>query len=224
MRLDLGSPVRCDDGDVGELVDVVLEPASKRVTHLVVSPHGRPDDARLVPIALLRRGARERGVQLDGSLADVEALEAVHESAYLQVGEEPLPDDGKWEPGIEQVGPLPFLAADSVTGGLGPPLEVDPHVVVSYDRVPKGEVEIRRKSLVISADGHGVGHVDGLVIDDADGQLTGVVLEHGHLWGKREVTIPIADVAGVRTDEIVLGLTKQQVGALEHVKARPPGS
>ena len=102
------------------------------------------------------------------------------------------------------------------------PIDADPHVIVSYDRVPKGEVELRRKSAVISADGHGVGHVDGLVIDDAGGQLTHVVLEHGHLWGKREVTIPIADVEAVRTDEVVLGLTKDQVGALEHVKAHPP--
>jgi sporulation protein YlmC with PRC-barrel domain len=223
MRLDLGSPVRCDDGDFGVLADVVLEPASKRVTHLVVCPHGRSDHARLVPIDLLRRDEPGQGVQLDCAVAEVEALEAVRESAYLRVGEEPGPDDGRWEMGIEQVGPLPFPAGDLGMGALGP-LEADPHVIVSYDRVPKGEVEIRSKSTVISADGHGVGHVDGLVIEDAGGQLTHVVLEHGHLWGKREVTIPIADVEGVRTDEIVLGLTKDQVGALEHVKAHPPAS
>ena len=220
MRLDLGSPVRCSDGDFGELADVVLDPASKRVTHLVVSPHARPDEARLVPIALLRRDGGGAGVQLDSALAEVAALETVHESAYLRLGDEPGPEAG-WEKGIEAVGPLPFLTGDLGIGGPGP-LEVDPHVIVSYDRVPEGEVEIRRKSTVISSDGHRVGHVDGLVIDDAGGHLTHVVLEHGHLWGRREVTIPIADVEAVRTDEIVLGLTKDQVGALEHVKSRPP--
>ena len=116
----------------------------------------------------------------------------------------------------------PYLTSDYYgVGGVGP-LDVDPHVVVSYDRVPKGDVEIRRKSAVISADGHPVGDVDGLVIDDAEGQLTHVVLEHGHLWGKREVSIPIADIDEVRTDQIVLGLTKDQIGALEQVKSQPP--
>ena len=32
--------------------------------------------------------------------------------------------------------------------------EVDPNVGVTYDRVPKGEVEIRRSSVVESSDGH----------------------------------------------------------------------
>src|SRR5687768_6588660 len=99
MRLDLGSPVRCTDGDFGELADVVLEPASKRVTHLVVAPHGRPGDARLVPILLLRSGEPGAGMQLDGAVAEVEALEAVHESTYLPLGETAEPD-AAWDKGI----------------------------------------------------------------------------------------------------------------------------
>ncbi len=51
-----------------------------------------------------------------------------------------------------------------------------------YDRIPKGEVEIRRASPVISADGHQLGHVDGFIVDEED-QLGHIVLEHGHLWG-----------------------------------------
>jgi uncharacterized protein YrrD len=83
-----------------------------------------------------------------------------------------------------------------------------------YDRIPKGDVEIRRASPVTSSDGHHLGHVDGFVVDGEDhiGQL---VLEHGHLWGKREVVIPVGAVASVQTDEVVLKLTKDQVGALE---------
>jgi hypothetical protein len=46
------------------------------------------------------------------------------------------------------------------------------------------------------------------------------VLEHGHLWGKREVVIPIGAVARVGTDEVVLTLSKDEVGSLEshHVR------
>ena len=63
-----------------------------------------------------------------------------------------------------------------------------------YDRVPKGEVGVRRASAVISADGHSLGEVDGFVVD-ADEHITHFVLERGHLWGRKEVTIPIGAVA-----------------------------
>ena len=138
MRLDLGSPVRCSDGDFGELADVVLEPATKRVTHLVVAPHGRPEDARLVPIALLHPQAAGDGLQLDGSVAEVEALEALHQTAYLRPGEAPEPGAG-WDKGIEEAEVLPFLASDYGLTGAGP-VDTDPHRIVSYDRVPKGDV------------------------------------------------------------------------------------
>ena len=40
MRLELGTGVYCNDQSVGELVDVVIDPISRRVTHLVVEPDG----------------------------------------------------------------------------------------------------------------------------------------------------------------------------------------
>ncbi len=45
MRLDLGSPVRCTDDAFGELADVVIDPETRRVTHLVVQPHQRDEQS-----------------------------------------------------------------------------------------------------------------------------------------------------------------------------------
>jgi sporulation protein YlmC with PRC-barrel domain len=36
MRLELGSRVDCTDESYGKLADVVIDPTSRRVTHLVV--------------------------------------------------------------------------------------------------------------------------------------------------------------------------------------------
>ena len=52
MRLELGRPVRCSDGPFGELVDIVIDPTKKRVTHLVVRAHGLDGVSRLVPVEL----------------------------------------------------------------------------------------------------------------------------------------------------------------------------
>ena len=52
--LQLGSPVRSNDGPAGSLSDVVIEPAERRVTHIVgEAPNGA---ARMVPAELLVTG------------------------------------------------------------------------------------------------------------------------------------------------------------------------
>ncbi|HEY7619121.1 MAG TPA: hypothetical protein VH834_05075 [Solirubrobacteraceae bacterium] len=208
MRLELGSPVHCSDATFGELADVVIDPTTRRVTHLVVAPHHRPEDARLVPVERARSGeGREAAISLDATVAEIDRLDPVHELAYLRLGEFPV-DDPNWDVGVEHVLGLPYYQGIDT-----PTIEYDPHYTLGYDRIPKGEVEIRRSSAVTSADGHSLGHVDGFAIDGD--HITHVVLQHGHLWGKREVAIPIGAVDRVETDEVVLTLSKDEVGALE---------
>lgn len=212
MRLDLGSPVRCTDDAFGELADVVIDPTTRCVTHLVVQPRQPSEPARLVPVDRARGGDEAGGtILLDGSIAEIAQLEAVREAAYLRLGEFPVADPD-WEVGVEEMLALPYYPGlDTVASQ---PIAYDDHVMWNYDRIPKGDVEIRRASPVTSADGHHLGHVDGFVIDGQD-HIGHLVLEHGHLWGKREVVIPIGAVARVETDEIVLTLSKDEVGALE---------
>jgi sporulation protein YlmC with PRC-barrel domain len=49
MRLELGTRVTCSGGELGGLIDVVVDPASKTLTHLVVDPYRGDSLARLVP-------------------------------------------------------------------------------------------------------------------------------------------------------------------------------
>ena len=93
------------------------------------------------------------------------------------------------------------------------PLDLDPHIAVLYDRIPKGEVELACSSEVLSADGDGIGHLAGFVVDDCE-QVTHVVVECGHLFGRHEVAVPVADVTRVATDSVSLGLTKEEVHRL----------
>jgi hypothetical protein len=110
---------------------------------------------------------------------------------------------------------MPYYAG--IDGGVGTYPGAFEYLVGMYDRVPKGEVEVRRASAVISADGHSLGEVDGFVVD-ADEQITHFVLERGHLWGRQEVTIPIGAVARVESDAVHIALSKDEVGALPTVR------
>ena len=93
-------------------------------------------------------------------------------------------------------------------------------MTVTYDAVPLDEVEVRRGEHVHATNGH-IGRVQGLVIDPDSHQVTHVLLQEGHLWGRKEVAIPIGAVAEV-DDGIRLNITKQQVKDLPPVDLRHP--
>jgi sporulation protein YlmC with PRC-barrel domain len=214
MRLELGKPVRCSDGVFGELADVVVDPIQKRVTHLVVRPHGLDGVSRLVPVELADSGDDTTPeVELRCTIAEVGELDYVQEYAYLRLGEVPT-GDPEWDVGVESVLGMPYYSSDLLGDDVG---GFDASSGMVYDRVPKGEVEIRRTSVVTASDGGVLGQVDGFVVD-GDGQITHFVLERGHLWGRRDVTIPIGAVAKVETDTVTLTLSEKEVGALPSVR------
>jgi hypothetical protein len=209
MRLELGSRVDCSDGRFGELADVVIDPTTKRVTHLVVKSLEEPWVKRLAPVALADPGDDAmRTVLLSATIDDVRDLPPVQEVGYLQLGDFPL-DDPDWDVGIEEVYALPYYPSYDLEPG---PDEFS----VMYDRIPKGEVEIRRTSDVYSAEGHHLGHVDGFLVG-RDEQITHLVLERGRLWRRREVAIPIGAIARVENDDVSLTLTEDQVAGLPEV-------
>src|SRR5437588_12113735 len=123
MRVDLDIPVHCTDGGFGELADVVIDPRTRRLTHLVVQPRDR-HDARLVPIegarGHLARG--KAGVSLGWTIEEVIRLDPVEESAFLEPGELP-PADSDWDVGIQEMYPLPeynSLANQALGAGMEP--------------------------------------------------------------------------------------------------------
>ena len=214
MRLEIGDRIRCTDGVYGELTDIVIDPLEKRVTHLVVQPEQGEGAARLMPIQLAkRRDGEQREIELECTLDGAQEFESVREVAYLRLGESSA-EDPDWDVGVEDVLAMPYYSGVDV---LAYPGELPSQVATYYDRVPKGDVEVRRASAVISADGHSLGEVDGFVVD-ADQHITHFVLERGHLWGRKEVTIPIGAVARVETDAVHVGLSKNEVGALPAVR------
>ena len=63
--------------------------------------------------------------------------------------------------------------------------------------------------------------MQGLVIDAKSHHVTHVLLQEGHIWGRKEVAIPIGAVTGVEGG-IHLNITKQQVQDLPAVEVAHP--
>ena len=83
--------------------------------------------------------------------------------------------------------------------------------------MPPGEVGVRRGDRVHATDGE-IGKVEGLVVEPAHGHVTHVLLQEGHLWGRKQVAIPISAVARLDAG-ISVDLTKSEIEELPAVDA-----
>ncbi|MGA9858981.1 MAG: hypothetical protein WBQ18_14045 [Solirubrobacteraceae bacterium] len=211
-------PVTCTDGAFGELDDVVIDPGTRRLTHIIVKPADRHERARLVPIETARSRDGSAGVTLGCTGAEVCERAPVQEAAYVRTGES-IEGGSDWDAGIQDM----FAVTDYGTLGpeilgAGMAMDYDQHVGVSYHRIPKGCVEIRRTSAVTGRGGHHLGHVIGFVLED-DATITSLVIEHGHLWGRRAVAIPGSAIDRFDTDELMVTLSVDDVEALKSLPA-----
>lgn len=75
-----------------------------------------------------------------------------------------------------------------------------------------GETQVRPGDRVHAIDGE-IGRVHGFLVSPGDDRVTHVLLEEGHLWGHKEVAIPVSAVTGVDAG-VRLNITKEQVGNL----------
>jgi len=80
---------------------------------------------------------------------------------------------------------------------------------------------VRRGDQVHATDGN-TGRVQGLVIDPGDHHVTHVLLQEGHLWGRKEVAIPITAVTEIDDAGIRLNLSTQGVEDLTPVNVEHP--
>jgi hypothetical protein len=213
IPLKLGRPVQCTDGTVGHLAAVVLQPADRRLTHLVVAePEGR---ARLVPARLLRqKRTRNLAVLLSCSTADVLACESIRSFAYVGIDGFPKGDE-RSDVGVEETIVVPSFGAEEFGGYAG---DLDEGYGVTYDRIPTGSAELRHTSPVLSNDGEELGHVDGLLV--AGDRVTHVVLQSGLGWWKRPLAIPVEAVERIETDSITLAMSKNAVDSFRGGRSR----
>jgi len=220
-QFTIGAEASCSDGACGEVTRVIVDPVAEAVTHLVVEPEHRRDPGRLVPLDLINATAGQ--IQLRCTTAEFEKLDPAEETQLI-------PATGSYAgygPGQVSYWPYYGLGMRGVgMGGMGMGsvglAGGGPSQTVTYDSVPRGEVDVRRADHVQATDGH-IGQVQGLVIDPRSGHVTHVLLQEGHLWGRREVAIPVSAVASTG-DGIQLTITKQEVQDLPPVDAGHPGA
>ena len=203
----IGSRVRCAGEECGEVEFVVVDPVADQLTHVVVRPDDGDARARLVPVHLAVPGPD--GVDLRCTRAQLEDFEPALRTYFLS-GEESAPP----RPG-ERVLSWPFFGIAPTPGALGVAPEPEPSIT-TVESIPAGEVSIRRGERVHAVDGE-IGRVRGLVVVPPASAVTHVLLDEGHLWGRKRVAIPIREVTGIDADGVVVRLSKDEIKDLPPV-------
>ena len=208
----IGIDAICSDGVCGEVTRVVVDPVAGTITHLVVEPKHRQGLGQLVPLDLV--DATPEQVHLHCTTAEFGQLDAAEETQFL-------PGSGAYRGyGQGQTFSWPYYGLGGgmgLAGGVG--VSGIPQAI-TLETLPLGEVAVRRGEHVHATDGD-IGRVQGLVIDARNHHVTHVLLQEGHLWGRKEVAIPINAVTGV-DEGIRLNITKQEVQDLPPVDVNHP--
>jgi len=194
-QFTIGARASCTDGHCGEVRRLIIDPATDAVTHLVIQPGHRQEAGRLVPVQLAE--VTDGEIRLRCTLAQFGKLD--HAAVRRQVTGAAPPQ-------------VPQMMGHGITG---PTAEGWRQKTVVEDVIPVGEGEVGPGDRVHAVDGE-IGRVQGFLVSPGHDQVTHVLLQEGHLWGRKKVAIPISAVTGVE-DGIRLSLTREQVGNLPPV-------
>jgi len=208
MDIPIDVEVLCTDGPGGHSSAIVLNPVTKEVTHLAVRTKGFLSDEYLVPVGLIAESTPER-ISLSCSRAELAKCPPFEKTVLIGV-------DGA-EVGSSDADFALSASYASMPGGEYPGPMLPP--TLQEEQLPEGELSIHPGASVEATDGR-VGQVHEFVIDPTNDRVTHLVLREGHLWGKKEVTIPLDQIDRIDEDVIYLKLDKAAVERLPSVRAR----
>jgi sporulation protein YlmC with PRC-barrel domain len=191
MDIPVNAEVKCVDGPCGRSTYVVLKPKTEEITHLVVKERNFPYVERLVPIALV-------------------AETTPHHIRLRCTGEELAKQQSFLETDFVEVDMPRYVAGPYLVPVEEPQFERLP---VGHRVLPTGEIAMVRGAHVEATDGR-VGRVDEFLVDPTNERITHLVLREGHLWGQKDVTIPLSEIDRIEEDTVYLKLDKRGVEAL----------
>ena len=194
--IPLDARVHCSDGSAGRSTCLILDPIREVVTQVVVYDGGRPIELeRVVPVERIADTTHD-SILLDCTRDELRELPPFDSVGYI-----PREDDA---------GTRTFFWPFARPEAVNLPLE--------HERVPFGELALRRGADIEASDGH-VGKLGELLVDE-EGRITHVVIMEGHLWGRREVAVPVSMVEDAAEDLVRLRVDRTAVGELPAVPVK----
>ena len=195
MNIPMNAKVYCQNKICGYTMAVIIDPLKEVVTHVVVKESKAPHIQRLVPIDKVDGGLENR-LHLECDQVALEELPPFAELEYIRAS---IP---RYMEAFDMFYMEPIVV---------PETKIAPG---KHYSIPKNELAVRRGTSVYAADGNIIGKVDEFLVDQDDGQVTHLILREGHLWGQKDVIIPVEEIDKFKESRLRLKLNKEAIGAL----------
>ena len=199
MEIPLNAQVECTNGICGHSEYVLIDPVADKVTHVVVKEDSSPNTEYIVPVELV--SATIAGtIQLHCSKAKLKKMKRFVKTTFVEA-QVPLMSP-VYGGGMGTYYYLPYVTADMTV-----------QVPKEHLQIPPGELGLNRGTRVEATDGY-VGHIDEFVVNPKNKHITHLVMREGHLWGQKDVIIPLSAMGETRADTVFLKLNKHQIESL----------
>jgi sporulation protein YlmC with PRC-barrel domain len=189
VEIPINVQVECTDGVCGRSVFVLIDPVADKVEYIV------PVDIVSATIA--------DTIRLRCSKVELEKMDPFIRTKFI---EEKVPNNnfvyGSGKYGMGSYILLPYVTSETTV-----------QVPVEHQQIPPGELAVHRGTRVEATDGY-VGKVDEFVVNPENSHITHLVMREGHLWGKKDVIIPLSAMGETREDTVFLKLDKHQIESL----------
>ena len=185
MDIPLNAKVSCLDGPCGKSLCLVIMPTNEKITHVVIGDGLFPETEYLVPVDRIAKSTPET-ILLNFNQQDLSKMSVFNQVEFIPSGSSMM-----W----------PYA-----TPGAG-------YIEIDHEHIPANELAIRRGASVEATDGH-VGRVDEFLINPIDNAITHLVLREGHLWGQKNITIPMSQINRIEENTVWLKLDKHNIETL----------
>jgi len=189
MDMHLNAHVECSDGRVGRLENIILNPKTERVTYLVVRGNDLQNKERLVPERLVK--------------------ETSHDTVFLSISKKKFEEMKNFIQEEYIPSNVTLYMAEQAGWNTGTPASV----FVEHEAVPAGGLIVHKGAKVFATDGH-AGKVDDFLVEKKTGRITHLILLEGHLWGKKDISVPITQIDRYEDGNIYLKIDKSDVETL----------
>lgn len=200
----LHARVDCSDGHAGEVTATILDPGTRRITHLVIRPGMFAESERLVPIEYVSAASPD-SIRLRCTRDELWNMELFVDTHY------PPPETTDEELAPTLFSPYYPMHSDVL------PFDSS-HYPVETEHIPRGELAVRRGAHVRARDGD-VGKVEEFLVAPSTGAITHLVIKTGHFYHHKKLALPVTAIEKMTEEEVVLNIDKHAVKALPEAPA-----
>jgi uncharacterized protein YrrD len=216
MHLVKGTDVYSAKGDkLGTLHRVILDPNTRKVTHLVIEKGLLFSTNKIIPIEQVNLQNEEK-IVLTSSEQDLKEYQDFEEDHFVSLDESENPEAGVeysyWYP------PPTYPAWRTGMQMVMPP--VPTYAIRTTQNIPEGTVALEEGARVESADGKQVGSIEQLIVEPENNYVTHLVISAGLLFKERKL-IPVNWISTIGEQEVRLSVNAR---TLEKLPAYHPAA